>query len=134
MDKVNLVSKKTTLTLVAESDWQCHVYFSDSNKYENLYLGIAQVEYVCSRLITGISKTSMANEDIFKHEDLDIFWIMSLFVGHASVYGNISDEGVKLICEEDGGHDLPTITLDQQCIKEWVAQLSELRLKYQSAS
>mgnify|MGYP007065911713 CR=1 FL=1 len=40
----------------------------------------------------------------------------------------------KLFCVEDGGHYLPTITLTQQCINDWVAQLSDLRMKYQSES
>jgi hypothetical protein len=134
MDKVKLVSKGITLTLVAESNWQCHVYFSDHNKYNHHYLGVAQVEYVCLKLISGISTTSMADKDTFKHEGLDLFWIMSLFVGHAGVYGNVSNEGFRLFCQDDGGPYLPIITLDQQCIKDWITQLSKLRLKYQSES
>jgi len=132
VDKVKLVSKGIVLTLVAESNWLCHVYFSDYKRYKNHYLGVASVDYVCSYLISGISKESMIDEVIFKREHFEVFWIMSLFVGHASLYGNVSEWGFRLICQEDGGHDLPTIELDQQCIRDWVAQLSELRLKYQS--
>lgn len=117
-----------------ESDWQCHVYYSDGDQYKEHYLGVASVDYVCSYLISGISKTSMDDEVTFKREHYEVFWIMSLFTAHASLYGNLSDECFKLFCQEDGGHDLPTIILDQQCIKGWVTQLSELRLKYQSES
>lgn len=132
MDKVVLVSQGTSLTIAAESEFLCHVYYSDYNKHQNLYLGVAQVEYVCSRLITGITKTSMAGEDTFKHDGIELFWIMSLFVGHAGIYGNVSSEGLNLYCQEDGGPYLPPITLDQQCIKDWVTQLCELQQKYPS--
>jgi hypothetical protein len=128
---IKVVSKENSLTLVAESDWKCHVYFSDNNKYQNHYLGVVQVEYVCSQLILGLLKERVEGDGVYKHGDLDVFWIMSLFVGHASLYGNISDSGFNLFCVEDGGHYLPTITLNSDCIKQWVIQLSELRKKYQ---
>lgn len=134
MDKLVLESKRIALTIVAESDVLCHLYYSDHNKYKNHYLGVASVDYVCSYLISGISKESMIGEVRFKRGNIEVFWIMSLFTAHASLYGNVSDEGFKLFCQEDGGHDLPTIILDQQCIKDWITQLSELRLKYQSES
>ncbi|MGP8311042.1 hypothetical protein ACG0Z4_09240 [Enterocloster aldenensis] len=134
MDKVVLKSKGGALTLVAESDWQCHVFFSKRSSFKKVYLGIASVEYVCSNLISGLSKKLMGGEGVYKHGDIDVFWIMSLFCGHASLYGNVSDMGFKLFCVEDGGHYLPTIALDQQYINDWVAQLSDFRLKYQSES
>ncbi len=134
MDKVVLKSKEFFLTLVVDFDWQCHVYFSDSSSYENVYLGTERVEFICSQLISGISKDSVEGEGVYKYGDIDVFWIISLFGGHASLYGNVSDMGFRLFCVEDGGHYLPTITLDQQCINDWVIQLSDLRLKYHSES
>lgn len=134
MDKLVLLSNEIILSLVVESGRLCHVYYSDGERYKNLYLAVNSVDYVCSHLISGITKKSTKGEMVFKYEDSWVFWIMSLFVGHASLYGNISHEGIKLICVEDGGHDLPTITLDQQCIKDWVTQLSELRLRYQQGN
>ncbi|WP_455649064.1 hypothetical protein [Enterocloster citroniae] len=134
MDKVVLKSKGFALTLVVESDWQCHVYFSKRSSFKKVYLGIERVEYVCSHLISGLTRKLMEGEGIYKHGDINVFWIMSLFVGHARLYGNVSDMGFKLFCVEDGGHYLPTITLTQQCINDWVAQLSDLRMKYQSES
>lgn len=131
MDKVVLASNEFMLDLVAESDWQCHVYFSDGENYKNYYLGVNSVAYVCSYLISGITKKAATGEQTLKHENSSEFWIMSLFVGHVCLYGSASEEGIKLICEEDGGHDLPAINLDEDCIKNWVAQLSELQLKYQ---
>lgn len=130
MDKVVLRSKKLTLTLVAEYDWQCHVYYSDKQNYKNVYLGTERVEFICTQLISGITKDSVDGDGVYKHGEIDIFWIMSLFGGHASLYGNVSDKVFKLFCVEDGGHFLPTITLNQWCIKKWVTQLSKFRLKY----
>ena len=132
MDELVLVSKEYFLTLVVESEWQCHVYYSDGRHYKNHYLGVASVDYVCSYLISGISKCSMVGEVTFKRENCEVFWIMSLFTAHASLYGNVSGEDLKLFCQEDGGRDLPTIILNQQCINDWMTQLSELQMRYQS--
>ena len=96
MVKVVLKSKKFALTLVAESDWQCHVYFSKRRSFKKVYLGIERVEYVCSYLISGLTRKLMEGEGVYKHGDIDVFWIMSLSIKHACLYGNVSDMFFKL--------------------------------------
>ena len=130
-NKIKLVSEGVTLTILAESDWLCHVYLTDGKRFEMYHLGVASVDYVCSHLITGISKETMLDEVTFKRDNLEVFWIMSLFVGHASLYGSVSAEGLKLFCQDEDGHDLIIINMEWQCIKQWVEQLSEFRKRYQ---
>ena len=128
MDKiVKLIAGNYTLSLEVNnsSNW-CKVYFIDSQKTSSIFLGADDLKVVCSKLKSALKWENLKEREMYRYGDIELFWILSLFEKHASIYGSVTDNyGIKIFCVEDGGHYLPEFHVEKNDIQRWISTLEK---------
>ena len=128
MDKIiNLLAGNYMLKLETKniSNW-CKVYFLDSQKGLSVFLGADDMKIICSRLCSALKGEKLNEKAIYKHGNRELFWILSLFEQHASIYGTLIDNfGIKIFCVEDGGEYLPELYLEKHDVESWISTLEK---------
>ena len=122
---VNLLAGNYLLKLEAdESSKWCKVHFIDFQKDSCIFLGADDLMIIASRLYAALKSESLKTNEAFQKNDNDLFWILSLFEKHASIYGSLTSSfGMKLFLVEDSGQYLPELDLNKQNIEEWIFAL-----------
>lgn len=124
---IKLMAGNHMLKLEADnsSNW-CKVYFFDHQKGSSVLLGADDLKSICSKLYSALKMENLNGKEIYKHETQELFWILSLFEQHTSIYGSLTDNlDMKIFCVEDCGCFLPEVHLEKQDIEKWILTIEK---------
>ena len=128
MDKmITLLSGDYSLlfTVNKATNW-CIVQFHSIKNNTSTLLGADDFVIICSRLHSVLKKERLNDKETFIHGDFELFWILSLFEQHASIYGSVTNSlGIRIFCVEDGGNYLPELHLTMIDVQRWLAILGK---------